>query len=223
MKNKYKKIALFHVLAIVVGLLVNPPLTQAVYNDDQSTGYTNVRTGNLKITDTGIYDSNAAIRYQPGSDNHFTGNLSSSGGQQTMGSVNVILSTANTTGFSAGDIFYAYLSGPTNALEGSVLVATTPVAGQGVSVAVAPAVADLTTVVGVASAAISTGSTVGVYGYGFVMMLTTGTVNVGDALQTSPKAAGYAQADGITVSSATIGVAFAGGISAGGRIRVKLK
>jgi hypothetical protein len=139
-----------------------------------------------------------------------------------MGTVGVILSTANTSGFSAGQLYYAYLGGTVNALEGSALVATTPVAGQGVTVAVAAATANLTTVVGVASAAVSTGSVVGVYSYGWALALTTGTVNAGDVLTTSSASAGYLAANVVT-STGAVGVALASGNSAGGRIRIRLK
>jgi hypothetical protein len=224
MKNKLKKIALASgmiALACLVQLAVQP-VVRAAYNNDTATGSTNIRTGNVKITDTGIYDSNGTVRYQPGSDNHFTGNLSCTGGQQAMGTVGVILSTANTSGFSAGQLYYAYLGGTVNALEGSALVATTPVAGQGVTVAVAAATANLTTVVGVASAAVSTGSVVGVYSYGWALALTTGTVNAGDVLTTSSASAGYLAANVVT-STGAVGVALASGNSAGGRIRIRLK
>lgn len=225
MKNRLKKIALacgMTALAVLIVAVSKPLIIRAAYNDGQATGSTNLRTGNLKITDSGIYDSNGLLRYAPGNPNAFTGNLSFSGGQQSMGTVGLILSTANTSGFSAGQLYYAYLGGSTNALEGSALVATTPVAGQGVTVAVAAATNGLSTVVGVASSAVSTGSVVGVYSYGWALALTTGTVNVGDYLQTSSNSAGYLAAGG-GVSTATVGVALSAGNSAGGRIRIRLK
>ncbi len=219
MKNRIKKIALacgLTALTLALVIVGRPLLLRAAYNNETATGSNNIRTGNVKITDTGIYDSNGTLRYQPGSPDQFPS------GKISMGVAGVILSTANTSGFSAGQLFYAYLGGSTPALEGSSLVATTPVAGQGVTVAVAAATAGLSTVVGVASSAVSTGSVVGVYSYGWVQALTTGTVNVGDYLQTSSASAGYLAAGG-QVSTGTVGVALSAGNSAGGRIRIRLK
>lgn len=218
MNNRLKKIALAcGVLAasLMVGVLVRPGILHAVYNDDQSSGYTNVRTGNVKITDVGVYDSAGTLRYQPGSPDIFPS------GKLGMGASTVSLSTTNTSGFSAGHLYYALLGGSTPALEGSALVATTPV-GTSVTVAVAAATAGLSTVVGYASAAVSTGSIVGVYSDGWAMALTTGTVNVGDNLATSSLSAGFLSSIG-TISTGTIGIALTSGNTAGGRIRIKIK
>lgn len=231
MKNHLKKMALACqtlTLAFVIGLLVQPPLGFTAYNDDTSTGYNNIRVGNLKLTDSGVYDSNGSLRYTPGSANLFTGNMSSTGGQESMGTVGVALSTNNTSGFSAGQLYYAYLGGSTNALEGSVLIATTTVAGQGVTVQVAPVTAGLTNIAGIASSAVSTGSIVGVFSSGsWAMALTTGTVLAGDQLATSAVSGGYLYAptsgtSTLLPSTATIAVALTNG-GAGARARVRLK
>ncbi len=225
MKNILKNIALICktlTFAIIVGMLVEPPLGFTAYNDDTSTGYNNIRVGNLKLTDSGIYDANGVLRWTPGSANAVIGNQSLSGGQQSMGIVGTVLSTATTSGLSNGQLFYAYLGGSTAALEGSVLIATTPVAGQGVTVVVAPATNGVSTVVGVASSAVSTGSVVGVYSYGWALALTTGTVSAGDYLATSSLSAGYLAA-GVNTSTGVVGVALSAGNSAGGRTRIRLK
>ncbi len=223
MNKKLKKIAL------ACGVLALAVLVRAAYNADTETGYNNVKTGNLKITDTGIYDSGGTARYAPGSDNHFTGNLSSSGGQESMGTVGTALSITNTSGFSAGPIYYAYLGGTNNAAEGSALIALVSQTGSLVSVQVASTTAGLTSFVGCASAAVSTGSVVGVYSGGsWAMCLTTGTVITGDQLAVSSLSAGYLYApasgtNSLLSSTATVAVALTAGTSAGARIRVRLK
>lgn len=214
MNHRMKKIAL--AWGLLAGLLMTAGMVHAVYNDDQSSGYTNVRTGNVKITDVGVYDSNGTVRYIPGSPDQFPS------GKIDMGTTGVVLSTANTSGFSAGHLYFAFLGGSTAALEGSALVVTTPVAGQGVTVAVAAATNGLSTVVGYSSVAASTGSIVGVYSDGWAMALTTGTVAVGDNLQTSSLSAGFLSSIG-TISTGTIGVALQAGNAAGGRVRIKIK
>ena len=226
MKNIINKIALacqVSVFAFVIALLASPPSGFAAYNDDQATGSTNIRTGNIKITDVGIYDSSGNLRYKPGTPDQFTS------GQVSMGSSTAILSTATTSGFSAGHMFTAWLAATSaNALEGSVLVSTTAVAGKGVSVIVAPATVGLTNNVGVAVAAASAGSTIQVYSDGWVLALTTGTVVPGDQLATSSLSAGYLYApssgtNSLLPSTATIAVALTAGNANGGRIRVRLK
>lgn len=219
-----KKLSKGILLAAVVAVLgLGLKQSRAAYNDSTATGSTNLRTGNVKITDTGIYDSSGNLRYQPGSPDQFTS------GQISMGATTAILSTATTSGFSAGHLFYAWLSAASaNAIEGSVLVATTPVAGKGVSVIVAPATVGLTNNVGVAAAAATAGAIIGVYSDGWVLALTTGTVVPGDQLATSSLSSGYLYApatgtNSLLASTATIAVALTTGNTAGGRIRVRLK
>ncbi len=137
--------------------------------------------------------------------------------------VELLPSTATTSGNSVGRATKAYLAGTSAALEGSLVVATTPVAGYGLSVIVAPATTDLTNWVGVAKNAVSTGSIVDVYYSGFVLALTTGTVAVGDTLVSTSSASGYLTGDSTPTSGADVGVAVATGNSAGGRTKIRLK
>lgn len=51
----------------------------ANYNNNTATGFTDIRTGNLKITGTGAYDANGTARIQLGSTNTVTGNLQVTG------------------------------------------------------------------------------------------------------------------------------------------------
>jgi hypothetical protein len=225
MKNRIKKIALacgVSVVLLLAEFTFRPAAVQSAYNDDQSSGSTNIRTGNVKITDVGVYDSNGTARYIPGSPDQFPS------GKIDMGATGVVLSTANTSGFSAGHLYFAFLGGSTAALEGSALTVTTPVAGQGVTVQVAAATVGLTNVVGYSSVAASTGSVIGVYSDGWAMALTTGTVVVGDQLATSSLSAGFLFAptsgtNSLLASTATCGIALQAGNSAGGRVRIKIK
>lgn len=225
MKKIIKKMALASValmlLAVMIGWL--PGRLLAVYNQYQATKYNDVTVANLLVRDSGIYDSGGTLRFILGAITQLAN------GQLSMGTSGVVLSTANTSGFSSGNLYYAYLGGSTNALEGSALIAATPVAGQGVTVTVAGATIGLTNVVGFASSAVSTGSVVGMYSAGsYAMALTTGTVAIGDQLATSSLSAGYLYApttgtNSLLASTATCGVALAVGNSAGGRIRIRVK
>lgn len=124
--------------------------------------------------------------------------------------------TPSTTS-SLGDGYTAYLTGPNNAAQGSVLCATPTVVGQGVSVWVCPAVSNYGAFVGVAAAATTTGNAVNVYTSGFAQVLTTGTVNAGDELITSANSAGYAQSNyNVNTTTKTLAVAENAGNAAGG-------
>lgn len=133
----------------------------------------------------------------------------------------VIPSTFTTSGNSFGNIVPVYLTGSIAAVEGSVLVATTPVAGKGVSVVVAPALSNLGSPIGVARKASAVGNSIEMYTSGFVLARTTGTVNPGDPLVTSSLSAGYLAT--LSASSTTVvGVSLATGNSAGGLTKIKL-
>lgn len=140
-----------------------------------------------------------------------------------------LASTATTSGNSTGRSIKAYLAGATPAVEGSLLVATTPVAGtgpivtEGISVIVSPATIDLTNWVGIAKAATSTGSIVDVYYSGFVLARTTGTVVAGDTLVSTGTVAGYLGADATPTTGADVGVAMTAGNAAGGLTKIRLK
>ena len=94
MKNRLKKIALACGSVAVIAAIVTVSVpARAAYNDGTATGSTNLKTGNVNLTDTGIY-SNGTLRYQPGVPDQFTS------GQVSMGASGTILSTATTSGFS---------------------------------------------------------------------------------------------------------------------------
>jgi hypothetical protein len=121
----------------------------------------------------------------------------------------VAISTATTSTYSQGNKAYAYLGGDQPALEGSVLIATTAVNGQGLTAMVAPATLDQTGVIGIAAAATSSGSVVPFYYDGFVLALTTGAINAGDVLVTTATASsyGYLGADTTPTTGADVAVA----------------
>ncbi len=135
----------------------------------------------------------------------------------------LLLSTLTTSGNSTGKTIQAYLAGSTNAVEGNLMVATHPAVGYGLAVVVAPAVTDLTSFLGIAKAATSTGSLVDVYYSGFVLALTTGTVLPGDTLVSTTSAFGYLTGDSTPTSGAAVGVALSSGTASGGLTKIKLK
>lgn len=127
-------------------------------------------------------------------------------------------STATNSG-GIGASIPMYLAGSTAAYEGSVLIATSPTLGFGASVIVSSGT-DLPSVVGIAKGSASTGTLVDMYYNGFVQALTTGTIIPGDLLGTT-NIAGYLK---VTTSSATaVGTALAGGVTAGGLTKIKMK
>jgi hypothetical protein len=56
----------------LVGVMLHG-IVGAAYNDGTATGYTNIRVNNIKILDTGIYDSAGTLRWTPGASNDFIG------------------------------------------------------------------------------------------------------------------------------------------------------
>jgi hypothetical protein len=139
-----------------------------------------------------------------------------------FGTKGTAVSTTTTAGSELGTTYQAFLASGTvsvAALEGSVLCSTTTQQNLQVTVIVCTALKDLSSVVGIASVATSTGSVVTVYSNGWVLGLTTGTVNPGDSLATSSLSAGYLESR----STGTIGVALAAGNANGGLTRIKLK
>lgn len=140
----------------------------------------------------------------------------------SFGSPVTAVSSTTSSGSSQGMFFTAYLGGSTAALEGSVLIATTQVSGQGLTVVVAPAVSNQTNWVGVALAAVSTGSVVNIFDEGWALALTTGTVNPGDMLKTSSLSAGYLDAT-TTSTHSIVGIALGAGTAAGATTKVRLR
>lgn len=126
------------------------------------------------------------------------------------GSATSEASTATVSGGSIGDLQTVYLSGDTAAVEGSLIIATTTVGGEGVSGAVSLASTDQTNWIGFAAAAASTGSVVQVYMAGsFAFGLTTGTVAPGDVVVSSVAQAGtrgYLGVDNTPTTGADVGV-----------------
>jgi hypothetical protein len=125
------------------------------------------------------------------------------------GSATNEISTDTTAGSGIWELSTAYLSGNQAAVEGSLLIATTTVAGRGMSVAVSLSVLDQVNVIGFAAADASTGNPVQFYSGRFAMGLTTGTVNLGDVVvssNTGSGARGYTGVDNTPTSGADIGV-----------------
>ena len=120
-----------------------------------------------------------------------------------------LTAVAHSTSVSTGEIFWAYLGGSTNAALGAVLVAADAGLGttEGVAVTVSDNVADLTSWVGVCAVAASTGGIVGIYTSGYVLALTTGTVQEGNTLVNSALGHGYLGADTTPTTGADVGVA----------------
>lgn len=146
-----------------------------------------------------------------------------------LGAYGTAISTTNTAASSRGTILHAYLKdGGTEqaaAVEGSVICSTSPSssAGNSVTVFVCPTTLDLTSWIGVAAAAASTGTVVQVYTSGWVLALTTGTVSSGDTLVTTATARGYLGTDTTPTTGADVGVALGPGTSAGGLTRIRLR
>lgn len=156
-------------------------------------------------------------------DGSFTSNGLSSVGGLLNGTPGVAVSTLTTLGNSIGTRWPVYLLGTIPAVEGSVLIASaTTSAFSGVAVVVSTGVNNLTTVVGVASAPASTGSVVNMYTDGFVLALTTGTVNPGDVLVTTVTGSGYLAANNSPTSGTDVGVALSTGPSTSGLTRIRL-
>lgn len=132
---------------------------------------------------------------------------------------------AASTTTSNGSYFTALLVGSTDCVEGSLLVGANATLGtsQGVSVTISDNVADLTSWIGVAVAAASTGSVVNVYNSGWVLARTTGTVTEGQTLVSSADAEGHLAADITPTTGADVGVALEDGTAAGGLTLIRLR
>jgi len=123
---------------------------------------------------------------------------------------------------SRGIRISAYLAGTVDAEQGDLLIGDAPV-GDEMAVRVASATTDLTSWVGIAVAATSTGSAVAIYTYGYVHALTTGAVNPGDTLVSSNTETGYLGADTTPTTGADVGVAMEYGTAAGGLTLIRLR
>jgi len=151
--------------------------------------------------------------------------------QINFGLATVAASTTTTSGNSQGSYYTAYLKdggagvGTIAAVEGSLICSTNAStnAGNFVTVAVCPPILDQTAWIGVAVTAASTGSVVNVYSSGWVLALTTGTVNAGDVLVTSGTVQGYLGSDTTPTTGADVGVAMGPGNANGGLTRIRLR
>lgn len=163
------------------------------------------------ITITGTAPSSVGGSFTAGGVVTSGGNLTiPSGAEEIHGTSSVGISTAITSGNSQGKIRYVYLKGTQAAVEGSLLVSTTPAStNNGATVAVSNIGVDVTSWVGIASAAASTGTVVGMYTDGFVLALTTGVVTAGDTLVNATNALGrgHLKADTTPTTGADVGVA----------------
>lgn len=170
-----------------------------------------VKVYDESITITGTSASSVGGSFTTGGALSVGGNYYTTAGADTYYGVSTVgISTAITSGNSQGSIHYVYLKGTQAAVEGSLLVSTTPAStNNGVTVAVSNIGADVTSWIGIASAAASTGSIVGMYTDGFVLALTTGAVTAGATLVNATNAGGrgHLKADTTPTTGADVGVA----------------
>jgi hypothetical protein len=128
------------------------------------------------------------------------------GNVQHTTSVGVVPSTT----VSLGEYYQAFLASGSNSVAstvGAVLCSTTPVLNQGLSVVVCPPLSGLTTTVGIAQNAVSTGSIVNVFMQGFVLASTSFTVTTGDLLVSTVAAAGILATNNSAGAGTIVGTA----------------
>lgn len=187
--------------------------TPVVYTDD---------SGNLTCTGTVSCAAGSLTTNTVGTES-VTGTFNPQAKTQ-HGVSGVAVSSLTTSGTSVGDMYPVLLMGTVPAVEGSVLVANAPI-GAYTTVTVGGATSNLTTVVGIAAAAASTGSVVNMYTHGFVLALTSGTVVGGTVLASTTAAAGYLfpiDTPGSAIANAPVAVSLSTGTTAGGLSRVLL-
>lgn len=149
----------------------------------------------------------------------------SSPGPVSLEQSNVSGYTLSTTTVSSGVGYsyeYMYLLGSTSAKIGSALVSVAST-GLPTAVAVSGATNDLTTLVGISLVVASTGTSIPVATNGFVLALTTGTVNTGAVLVSTAGAAGYLSTNSNSVWGADFGLALSTGTSTGGLTLIKIR
>ncbi len=188
--------------------------SNCVYQVDSSGNVTQAGNqtvqGNLNVT--GTHTQTGATSFTSGVT--FTGAVN-------YGSSSVAITTATTSGNSIGDRSTALLMGANAAIEGSVLIASTTVTGTSMTVAVSTG-STHPQVVGVATAAASTGTLVNFYTNGFVLALTSGTVAAGDILVTTVNGTGYLAAGNSANALYEVGIAGTAGTTAGGLTKILL-
>lgn len=180
---------------------VNDP----VFSLNNNKGVPVVKVYDESITITGTSASSVGGAFSIGGDFTLPYNADEIHGTSSVG-----ISTANSSGNSQGTIRYVYLKGTQAAVEGSLLVSTTPAStNNGATVAVCNTGADHTDWVGIAAVAASTGSIVGMYTDGFVLALTTGAITTGATLVNATNAGGrgHLKADITPTTGADVGVA----------------
>lgn len=173
------------------------------------TVFTDLKATNAQFTN--LYDnSGPTVRWFPGSRNIFNGALAF-GDSATTSSITL---PTTTTGSSFALQVPVYNPTASTIPQGTALISSNTGAGY---VNVAPATIDVTNVIGVAAAditATSKGFMVS-RGCGYAIVLTTGTVAVGDVLITSGTVAGRLGTDNTPTTGADVAVAMTAG-SAGG-------
>lgn len=137
-------------------------------------------------------------------------------GDLSLGMKNVAANTLPTLGDSTIQVpVYLSTNSASAALQGSVIIATTPINGQ-VTGIVAPlnAVAGNTAVIGIADAAAATGTVFQLDIVGPSLVLGTGTITTGDLLVSTGTGAGYVGSNNSAAAGAIIGTALNSGTSA---------
>jgi hypothetical protein len=149
-------------------------------------------------------------------------------GPMTLKQVNMngyLMSTASVTIVNQG---YGYeqftLGGLLTSAVGSVLVATSPANGSSLAtVQVASGTIDQINAIGISLTVTAPGAVVTAATSGFAWALTTGTVNPGQVLVTTPTAYGYLSVNANSVWGADIATALSTGTPTGGLTLVKLR
>lgn len=150
-----------------------------------------------------------------------TGATMQTGAQKFGNSVTGSAVTMPTTSTASNFSTWLPVYNPTSSsiAAGTVLVSSNVAGGVGY-VNVAAATTDLTTVVGVAAEAIAAASKGWMVprGGGYAVVLTTGTVTIGQVLVTTTSVAGYATGTGTPTTGADFGTALSVGTAAGGSV-----
>ena len=133
---------------------------------------------------------------------------------------------AHSTSESTGTWFPCELAGSTAAVQGHLMVSTASIGNaDGCRVVVSDCVTglDQTGWVGIAVSSASLGTVVKIYTSGFVLALTTSTVNPGDTLVSDVDNDGYLKADTTPTTGADVGVALESSSGAGGLTLIRLR
>lgn len=143
-----------------------------------------------------------------------------SGTQQQAGDLSLGMkgTAANTLSTQADSTIQVPIYLSTNsvsaAVQGSVIVAVTPINGQVTGIVAPTGASNLTTVLGIADAPAATGTVMQLDISGSSLILTTGTVAAGDLLTSTGGAVGYAATNNSASAGAVLGTAVGLGSSA---------